>query len=133
MLGGIFTGTPCLASHGWISGDPDGNLSPPDDRVVAFRGEDDTGSIPIVVAHAKLHLTGNPVDMAKSHAFGASIVARESGAATGGGLSYWEDRLDADTRVAVIGYVVRDNAGALELTGRANDPLVIANVQAAFE
>jgi hypothetical protein len=131
-VGGIYTGTPCLATHGWISGDADGNLSAPDDRVVAFRVEDDTGSIAVAVAHTKLQLTGTSVDMTTSKAFGASIVARES-AAAGGGFTYWEDRLDADSRVAVIGYVVRGDDGALRLAGRDNDPLVIANVSAAFE
>jgi hypothetical protein len=131
-VGGIYTGTPCLATHGWISGDADGNLSAPDDRVVAFRVEDDTGSITVSVAHTKLQLTGTTVDMAKTKSFGASIVARESGA-MGGGFTYWEDRLDADSRVAVIGYVVRGDDGGLRLAGRDNEPLVIANISAAFE
>ncbi|MEP6862221.1 MAG: GIDE domain-containing protein [Deltaproteobacteria bacterium] len=131
-VGGIYTGTPCLATHGWISGDDDGNLSPPDDRVVAFRVEDDTGAITVSVGHTKLQLAGTIVDMAKAKSFGASIVARESGA-MGGGFTYWEDRLDVDTRVAVIGYVVRGDDGALRLAGRENEPLVIANVSAAFE
>jgi hypothetical protein len=131
-VGGIYTGTPCLASHGWISGDENSNLTPPDDRVAAFRVEDDTGSIAIQIEHVKLQLTGKSVDMAKSKVFGASIVARESNAAAGA-LGYWEDRLDIDARVAVIGYVVRGDDGGLRLAGRENDPLVIANVSAAFE
>jgi hypothetical protein len=131
-VGGIFSGTPCLATHGWISGGEDADLQAPDDRVVAFRVEDDTGSINISVAHTKLHLTGNSVDVAASKVFGSSILAREGNAA-GGALTYWEDRLDADARVAVIGYVVRGDDGALLLAGRDNDPLVIANVSAAFE
>ena len=130
-VGGIFTGTPCLASHGWISGGSDAGLSDPADRVVPFRVEDDTGSILVSIAHVKLELAGSRVDLASSKAFGSSIIAREGNAA-GGGLTYWEDRLDADSRVAVIGYVVRDDKGALVLAGRDNDPLVIANVVVAF-
>lgn len=131
-VGGIFTGTPCLASHGWIQGGSDAGLSDPADRVVPFRVEDDTGSIVVSIAHVKLDLAGSTVDLASSKAFGSSIIAREGKAAGGGGLTYWEDRLDADTRVAVIGYVVRDDKGALVLAGRDNDPLVIANVVVAF-
>ncbi|HET9992765.1 MAG TPA: hypothetical protein VFQ65_29725 [Kofleriaceae bacterium] len=128
----IYTGTPCLACHGWMSGAEDADLSPPDDRVTVFRVEDDTGSIPIQIDHVKLELTGTSVDVAKSKVFGASIIEREAGAAPGQ-LTYWEDRLDADTRVAVIGYVVRGDDGDLRLAGRENEPLVIANVSAAFE
>jgi len=131
-VGAIYTGTPCLACHGWISGGESSNLSPPDDRVTVFRVEDDTGSIPIQIDHVKLQLSGTTVDVAKSKVFGASVIARESGAAAGQ-LIYWEDRLDADTRVAVIGYVVRGDDGGLRLAGRENEPLVIANVSVAFE
>lgn len=131
-VGGIFTGTPCLACHGWISGGSDAGLSDPPDRVVPFRVEDETGSILVSVSHVKLELSGTTVDVANSKAFGSSIIAREGKAAGGGGLTYWEDRLDADTRVAVIGYVVRDDKGAMVLAGRDNDPLVIANVVVAF-
>ncbi len=125
----IYTGTPCLACHGWTSGDEDANLPAPDDRVVAFRVEDETGSIVISLSHIKLQLGGSVVDVAKTKVFGASIVAREAGSA----VTYWEDRLDADTRVAVIGYVVTGDDGTLRLAGRGDEPLVIANGSAAFE
>ncbi len=64
-----------------------------------------------------------------SRGAGARIVVRETGSA----VSCWEDRLDADTRVVVIGYVLTGDDGALRLAGRGDDPLVIANVSAAFE
>src|SRR4051812_8736165 len=61
-VGGIYTGTPCLACSGWIAGG-DANLSPPEDRVVPFRVEDDTGAVAISIAHVKLELSGIKVDL----------------------------------------------------------------------
>ncbi|HEX7700591.1 MAG TPA: hypothetical protein VF403_07720 [Kofleriaceae bacterium] len=134
-VGAHFSGTVCLACHAWISSamGSDGNSMPqPDDRVVAFKVEDDTGSIEIAVEKVSLDLHGNIVEMTTSHGFGASIIARENGSRGGSGSKYYEDRLTPDSRVAVIGYVVRADDGTNRLTGKPRDPLVIANVVDAF-
>ena len=98
-----------------------------------FRVEDETGSIEIVVDHATLRLAGHIIDLAKTKAvFGAGMLARESSSLAGGRVTFWEDRLEPDARVAVIGTVVSGDDGTPRLAGRAQEPLVIANVEEAF-
>ena len=132
-VGAAFSGTVCLACHCWMGTSGDGDTPDPVDRVAPFRVEDDTGSIAVEVEHVTLELTGHLVELSSAPVFGASIIRREAGTLAGGSVDCWEDRLDLDGRVAVIGYVVRGDDGNLRLTGRAQDPLVIANVAAAFE
>jgi hypothetical protein len=130
-VGGHISGTPCLACHSWIltmAGSDATTMPPYEDRVVAFKVEDDTGTIDIGVEKVSLLLNGGIVDVKDSHAFGASVVRREGGLA----VTYYEDRLPVDSRVAVIGYVVTSSDGTKRLTGQRKDPLVIANVADAF-
>jgi hypothetical protein len=123
-----YSGTICIACKSWVYTSGDGDS--PDDivRVVPFRVEDETGSIAVAVEHATLQLRGHSIDLDKAKVFGAGIMRREAG----GTMDVWEDRLEPDTRVAVIGIVVRGDDGAYRLTGREHQPLVIANVDAAF-
>lgn len=97
--------------------------------VVAFRVQDVTGAIDVVVDHVKLDLAP---DLTEPKELGAGVIARNT-TSQFGPATLWEDALRPDARVAVIGRVARNDRGELSLVGTAGEPVVISTWSASFE
>lgn len=125
-----FSGRSCLAAHSFILDNaPGGALGQRHDAVVPFAVEDETGTIVLVVtAHVELRLSVFQIDDAHMHAFGASVLQRETRAMGGGSQPFFEHRLDFDTHVSVSGAVLHLEDGGLRLAGTDRWPLVITSV-----
>jgi hypothetical protein len=124
---GPHTGKPCLAYEARVY---DAHLQvQKKSGVVAFRVQDDTGTIDVIVEHVTLDLAP---DLTGVKELGAGVIARNTD-----GHHYppalWEHALRPHARVAVVARVVRNDRGELALVGTATEPVVISTWTAALE
>jgi hypothetical protein len=96
--------------------------------VVAFRVQDDTGTIDVIVEHVTLDLAPD----LNVKELGAGVIARNQ---IGGRYpaALWEHALRPHARVAVVARVVRNDAGVLTLVGTAKEPVVLSTWSASLE
>ncbi|MGE5182798.1 MAG: hypothetical protein ACM31C_12075 [Acidobacteriota bacterium] len=114
------SGTKCLACRAWQYSADYNYRPPPDDvRLVRFQVRDDSGTIEVSVKHAKLQLQGHEID-GQANPIGNHLLHHA-------GIHVWEDRLATDDQVAVTGFALRRNDGALYLAGSDDSPLTISN------
>ena len=136
-----YTGRTCIAydARTHLPGDR-GSYGHKDKQVLPFRVRDATGTVEVALGHVDLELEPHllEIDQPGFRAFGAGIVEREM-AARGNSpgrldrVDHFEDVLEPDHPVALIGLVTRDADGTLRLAGTMQQPLVISNEQAALQ
>ena len=136
-----YTGKVCIAydAHTYLPGDDLGQAHK-DQQVLPFRVRDATGTVEVALVHVELELQAHLLEVEQPgfRAFGAGIVERELAAQRGAygtpdHIDHFEDVLEPDQPVAVIGLVTRDDDGKLRLAGTVQQPLVISNLQAALQ
>ena len=123
---GPHSGKPCLAYNARVYDD---HLQvQKKSSVVAFRVQDETGTIDVIVDHVTLDLAPD-LDVKE---LGAGVIARNR---VGGRYpaSLWEYALRPHARVAVVARVARDDRGKLTLVGTATEPVVISTWRASLE
>lgn len=136
-----YTGKPCIAydAHAYLPGDDIGQAHK-DKQVLPFRVRDASGTVEVALGHVELELEPHLLEVEQPgfRAFGAGIVERELAAQHGAygtpaRIDHFEDVLEPDRPVAVIGLVTRDDDGKLRLAGTVQQPLVISNLPAALQ
>jgi hypothetical protein len=124
---GPHTGKPCLA---YLARAYDEKLEVREtSNVVAFRVQDATGAIVVVVDHVKLDLV---YDRTEPKELGAGVIARNV-SRYNMHTDLREQALRPDARVAVVARVARDDRGELVLAGTAQEPVVISTWHASLK